>query len=311
MKFKQSQKKNINYGIQILRVILSMMVVFDHFYDRKAKKRFIYILWSHIPTFFLLSFYYTYNTFTSFNNIQKIKLRLERLLIPYLGWNLIWWILFNIYFYAFKEQRPHSFYSLLENILSGRIFFQAMWFQNILILLTLLIAFIIVLFKRSYYLIFQIIIIISYSAQYSGKNYDFFYSHFDSKYYMTYGRIAEAFPNALSGFLLCYINIYEKAKRNIKNVIFLCLLTFRYGGIRKNIIAICFFINKYLEISTRYNLGIYFLHCPIGRSKIMKKIFNKKLHTIFGCLSIYFNSYMICLILDKYIGKTKLKHMIK
>ena len=87
-KFKKSDKINKNYGIEILRVILSFMVVLERFYNRKRKKKLTYILYYNIPTFFLLSFYYTHNIFIAFN-INKIKLRFKRLTIPYICWSLI------------------------------------------------------------------------------------------------------------------------------------------------------------------------------------------------------------------------------
>ena len=59
-------KKKYNYGVEILRVFLAFMVVIDHFY--KNKKKYTYTLYYHIPTFFIISFYFTYNTLVSFIN---------------------------------------------------------------------------------------------------------------------------------------------------------------------------------------------------------------------------------------------------
>lgn len=338
---KEYKRNNINYGISILRVILSLMVVFDHFYDYKTKIKFTYILYYHIPTFFVLSFYFTYKTFISVHKVPKIKKRFERLLIPYFGWSIISWILFNIYFYIFKEKVPHTVFSFLQHLLCGRIYFQVLWFQNILILITLIISIIVLLFKKNQILIFQILMIICLSLQYSGKNYKFFKKHFDSNYYMTYGRIVEAYPNAITGFFLSYINIYDKLKTNKRNTVLINiivlifiskykfdanLLSFRYGGLRRMSAAICIFISFYflpfeniknekikkiINIIAGYNAGIYFIHCLIGRSKIMKKILNRRIRKLSGFFSIYFISYIICFILDKLIGNTFLKHMIK
>lgn len=94
---KEINKKVKNYGIDLLRVLLSFMVVLDHFFDEQKKKKFKHILYFHIPTFFLISFYYTYKTFASFN-ISKIKLRFERLIIPFLFWTSIGFILNNTLF---------------------------------------------------------------------------------------------------------------------------------------------------------------------------------------------------------------------
>jgi fucose 4-O-acetylase-like acetyltransferase len=90
---KMNIKKAKNYGIAILRVLLSFMVVLDHFYSKR--KYLLNILYYHIPTFFVLSFYFTYHTFATYN-ISKIKLRFERIVIPYFVWSVICWLLFNI-----------------------------------------------------------------------------------------------------------------------------------------------------------------------------------------------------------------------
>lgn len=55
-------KKEYNLGIELLRVFLSFSVVMDHLYNRNELKKYIYVLYYHIPTFFIISFYFTYNT---------------------------------------------------------------------------------------------------------------------------------------------------------------------------------------------------------------------------------------------------------
>ena len=225
--------------------------------------------------------------------------------------------------------------------MNGRIFFQALWFQNILIYTTLVISIIVLSFKKQYLLIFLYIILFSYILQYSYINYYFFKEHFGKKYYLTYGRVVEAFPNIISGFYLHYLDMDNKIKDNRKNTIIISLLTliflsksrfdnhllsFKYGGIRRNMASICIFliflsfpsnkitnnkIENILKIITSYTAGIYFSHCLLGRGEIIKLILNKNLHTIFGCLSIYLICFTLCFILDKLFGKTFLRHLFK
>ena len=103
----------------------------------KLNNIYIYILYYHIPTFFLLSFFYNFNTLKSFN-INKIKMRFERVVIPYFSWCIICWILNNIYFYLFNIKRRHSLLAFFNNLLNGRIFNVSLWFQNNLIILTII-----------------------------------------------------------------------------------------------------------------------------------------------------------------------------
>lgn len=89
-----SKKKNTNnnrvtrriIGIEILRMFLCFRIVLLHYYSLNNK----YILKLknnnyQVPCFFFISFYFLYSTISNIN-IDKMKLRLERL--------LIYWVLF-------------------------------------------------------------------------------------------------------------------------------------------------------------------------------------------------------------------------
>ena len=341
MEFNIKKVKEKNYGISVLRVILSFMVVMDHFYNKKRKIKFIHILYYHIPTFFLISFFYTHKTFTSYN-IEKIKLRFQRLVIPYISWSIISFILYNIYYYIFKINCRHNLSDFFENLLNGHVFILALWFQNILIFTTLIMSIVILLFRNEYLLILLIFIMISYACQYSGINYNFFFLNFTSLYSATYGRFLDTFPSFLSGFFIAEFKIMNKQRKYFQIIIIIIcmiilifisiykfnykLLTFKYGGIRLNTAAICIFLiffnlpfniirnikmKNILDKITNYTAGIYFIHFLIGKGIIMKIILGNKIETVFGCFIIYLISYFSCFLLDKLIGNTKLKHLIK
>lgn len=103
--------------------------------------------------------------------------------------------------------------------------------------------------------------ILSYIFQYTGLNYEFFTNHFPYFYCITYGRSTEGFPHAITGFYISSNNLMALLKSNIKNTIFSSLVilvfitklkvfsninTFKYGGIRLNIGAICLFFIFFL-----------------------------------------------------------------
>ena len=73
--------KNINYSIELLRLILSFWVVLHHCLKNayKIKGRF------HVATFMIISFYYYYNTLKT-KNVNKINQRFQRISIPYFVW---------------------------------------------------------------------------------------------------------------------------------------------------------------------------------------------------------------------------------
>ena len=335
---KQINKKDKNYGIAILRVLLSYMVVIDHFYNKKIKKKYKHILYYHIPTFFLISFYYTHKTFATFN-IDKIKLRFQRLVIPYIMWNLIAFLLNNIYYFIAGKECIHTIKDFFITLLYGNMLIVPLWFQNILIFTSIVITIITLYFKNIYLLIFQILIIISFNLQYTGENYNFFHSNFPIIFSNTYGRFIDTLPHSLAGFFIGIFNIPNKLNiykcrtiiSGILIILFISkynwdknLLGFKYGGTRLNIAAIFIFliffsfpiisnkkIKKYFDIFSNYTAGIYFVHYLIGRGYIVKFILSNKIETLYGCLILYIISYCVCFLLDKIIGNTHLKHLIK
>ena len=182
--------------------------------------------------------------------------------------------------------------------------------------------------------------IFSYLCQYSGKNFYFFKKNTTLHYRLTYGRFLETFPHSLSGFMLAEFSVPTKLRMfKIRTIIFsiIILITisryrffkeslgFKYGGIRRNIAAIFIFllfvlpfdkitkkkVIKLIEIITKYTPGIYFLHEFVGTGYNIRFILGNKINTLFGCIIIYLRSYMLCLFIDKFIGNTKFKHLIK
>lgn len=332
----KKNKRELNIGVAILRVLLSFMVVMDHLYKRENLKKYLYFLYYHIPSFFLISFYFTYKTLTSFND-SKIKLRIERLLIPYFFWCTISWVINNIYFYILNKSCRHSLKDYFINLTNGHIFDIVLWFQNILIITTLLFLLIIYIFKDNYLFILALLGILAYFLQYTETNYNIF-NKLSIHYRLTFGRFAEAFPNALTGFILASLDILNKLKKYNKLTIFYSIIvlfmitkynifsdlkTFKYGGIRLNCASTCIFfiftlinfkiksnlITKIVLQLTNYTPGIYFTHYLIGKGYLGMSIIYVKNGTILGCVIIYIISYVISFIGANLLKKTKLKHL--
>ena len=83
-------QNNKNYGLEILRMILCFWVVLFHCL-RKTDNNIILNFkrkMFHVPSFFFISFYFIFPIIRE-KNTNKMILRLERLLIPYLFWPLI------------------------------------------------------------------------------------------------------------------------------------------------------------------------------------------------------------------------------
>jgi fucose 4-O-acetylase-like acetyltransferase len=335
------RKKEYNIGIGILRVCLSFMVIMDHLYSQKKYKQYVYFFYYHIPTFFLVSFFYTFNTLSS-SNINKIKRRFERIMIPYFSWCFIYWIFNNIYFYILKKECRHSLIDFMHNLINGHIFNCALWFQNNLILLTIIFVIIILLFKKTYIYILILLGVLAYVFQYTGLNYKFFRNNFSGHYYLTLGRLAEGLPNAISGFYIASKNISTILKSNARITIiisFIILLfitkfnvfsnikTFKYGGVRLNIGAICIFFIFYLfpfnAIKNKFLIniiikltsntgGIYFIHNLIGRGYILSKLLSILMverQSLLECIIVFFISHIICFYAAKLFGRTVFRHL--
>ena len=121
-----------NYGLELLRTILCFWVVLFHSL-RTTKSNFIINIkrkMFHVPSFFFISFYFLFPVING-RNIEKMKLRLERLLIPYFIWPIITWSLSNIIFFLFNKSRFGrllTLYELIEQWIIGRKFFGQFWF---------------------------------------------------------------------------------------------------------------------------------------------------------------------------------------
>lgn len=95
-----SKKKKLFLGIEILRMLLCLLIVIVHCYNQsfaysKLFKFPFKALPFYVPTFFLISFYFSYKTLIS-KDIKRIYLRFIRILIPYIVWPSLIWIM-NIF----------------------------------------------------------------------------------------------------------------------------------------------------------------------------------------------------------------------
>ena len=333
----ESELRKYNIFLAILRVYLCFNVINSHFLSSRhilMNKYIIRIIRNrlHAPIFFLMSFYFSHRLFLS-KNIEKIKKRFERLLIPYFAWPIITWIINNFLYYFFKLNFKITSNNLKIQLMTGHCFMTVLWFQYNLIFATLL--FIIIIFLSINYSVSIMInlCIIAFYFQYSNLNYNIFskYSYF--KRY-TFGRFFEIIPFCIFGFIIPYLHLiiflrkYRLYSIYLLLLIFLFLLKFQifiyingfiYQGIVLVIRSLLVFLivllmpyekitNKYIiniiKIVTSYTSGIYYLHFNVHRW-MKKGIRSIKYGTLSGNILIYIISYFISLIGSKIVGKNK------
>ena len=97
---KKSKQKitetEFNIGLGILRQVLAFLVVMTHYYKysifAQGYFKLIYLktekFYFHVPTFFIMAFYFSYKTLVSYDN-KKILKRMERICLPYFLWPII------------------------------------------------------------------------------------------------------------------------------------------------------------------------------------------------------------------------------
>ena len=339
----ENEKKNKGtkrmIGIEVLRMILCFRIILLHYYS--AKNRYLLQMKSHqfqVPCFFYISFYFLYPAISE-KNTKKIKIRLERLLIPYIIYPILVWIINNLMFLLIKFNRFNRLLKLKElllNLIVGKGIFGigVLWFHFNLLILTL-IFFISSFFLKHYFLLFfQILALISLIIQYSGINFQFF-KKYNRNISMSVGNIVETFTMAILAFSLAHINICKLFFKNRNKILFFScfflyiifnynifspLKGFSSAGIKQNIISFFLFNISFLthfeslnstlllliQQITKYTQGIYCLHFLI--LYYFKLIFHKY-GTFTDCIILYIISYILSFIGFKIFNNTKLKNL--
>ena len=283
---------SINYGISLLKIIMSFIVVTCHFgngFTRELRNL-------AVPIFMFIAFFYSVDLMI-FQDKVAIKKRLSRLILPYVGWPIIYWLFYKItYFLGFLEWSV-TFNDLCLQIIFGscKQICSPLWYMFDLIILTLLFMLVFHMqnIKKSFGIL-ALISLISFILQYSGMNYSFF-SQFRYEVSYTFGRMCEMFPYAFFGCFAGYFDIYtiiEKRRKTVMVVIALLIIllwnTYRidinrqgwgYQGVLlmliSNLIVTFFYLiplhNEHSKICwlitkvSKYTLGIYCVHLLVGR----------------------------------------------
>lgn len=340
-----NNKKNIHknkiriLGIEILRMFLCFRIVLLHYYS--SKNKYILTLKNNryqVSCFFFISFYFLFPIIKDLNS-GKLKMRLDKLLIPYIIYPIIIWIMNNLLFLIFKYNRFNRLLSLNEliiNLIVGRGIFGVgiLWFHFNLLIFTLLFYISCSFLKNSFLSIFQIIAFLSYIIQYSGKNYRFF-NKYKSTISMSVGNLIETLPLAISAFSLSSFDFFQFISNNTKKYtifsLYFLYLIFKYNifsyiegysaaGIKKVYVSFILFTNFYIlhfekihsniliiiRQITKYTQGIYCLHFIIMH---YFKIKYDKNGTFIGCISLYILSYFTSFIGFIIFKNSKLKYL--
>ena len=331
---KYSRNNQImNLGIEILRMILCFWVISFHYAGVKNVSKYkILKTFFHVPTFMIISFYFNYKALIS-NDIIKYKNRMERLLIPYLIWPIIFMIISKFSFNYLKIKQ--IIILLLHQYLTGFKVMGSLWFVGILIFFGILFRIISCLFRKRALLILQIFSIISYFIQYKEINYKIFFKY--SIDLRSGSWVVDMMPIAVTGLTLRKRDIFKNLSNDKIKSIFFSIITlffiynynvfgqfrgFLYSGIKQNIAGICLFISfsliqfnqikyriiiDFIKTITKYTGGIYYLQeiCYY----ILRKFKYLKKNYFTMCFMIYIFGYLICAIFTKLFRSNKFKYL--
>ena len=157
--YSNSSNLTINYGIQILRMILSYLIVQLHCYDFKTNNKVLLftrkVQLLYVPTFYIISFYFSYDMIKK-KNIDKIKLRLQRIIMPYIVWPSIFYLINNIN-YLFYKNNKYLIKDLYIQLLTGKRIHGVFWFQCNLLFSFILFTIIRLLINKNTLFFIQII----------------------------------------------------------------------------------------------------------------------------------------------------------
>lgn len=134
------EPKNKNLGIELLRFILCLWIVIIHCSKVEKKHQKYFFKGFHVPTFFMLSFYFYY-PILYLKKIDKITSRFQRLYFPYLLWPIFILILNNCMIKLTslgQYQKKLLLKDYYIQILTGSRYHRVFWFQFIIIFLFLI-----------------------------------------------------------------------------------------------------------------------------------------------------------------------------
>lgn len=161
-----------NYGIDILRFILAITIVFGHFWTDRGNSgigsEWIKLQNIAAPSFFLLSFFLSAK-YIVVSDRKKQRNRLKRLLLPFYFWGIVGWAAVSLFPIGDKDT---IIMSLIWQIFTGSSSNAPLWYLIVLAWITVLYFYIFkIRNKRIAVMIIAGITVASLILQYTGVNY--------------------------------------------------------------------------------------------------------------------------------------------
>ena len=320
-----NSEKNINIGINLLKVLMAFDVILGHFCEWDNYSGVFYHFFNAlvslaVPVFVILSFYLMENCIIS-NNYEKQNKRLYKIIIPQIGWTFIYWFIY----FLLNVNEKINISSLFWQLFTGHSMYinPTMWFQIELIIITALFFFIFnKLGEKKGIITITILTCICLFLEVTEINRLMFGElRYELKYPL--GRLIEMIPYASIGIYLKYFKIYERINNYKKIVLPLSIVMFCLGFIipfhQYNDFGFSGFCKPYLAIwiitfailfpfnsfpkifklvanqISKYTLGIYCSHRLIDTLlKIIINDYYLSINSFARCILLYLICYLLC-----------------
>lgn len=290
-----------------------------------------------VPVFMIASFYCMYFKFKNLNTFS-LKRRIIQLYIPVVFWSGFYVIGYNLLSYTGMAVSKPNIYNFLWQVFTGHNLNAPMWFNMVLILLTVgsyALFYYCKNKKCSWISILIGIMLCALFMQYSGMNYRLFGSlRFELKYPL--GRIVEMIPIAAVGLILAWSNIlnlfakYRYVVLCYSGLFIMFIYRYKcfsstprgysYSGIELLISALIFFVGFYnLDFAIRkiqltktlvvflnkYIMGIYCVHVFVGTflNNVIYPYYGLRGRSFSQCVIIFVIGLLISFLLNKFTSK--------
>ena len=158
---------------------------------------------------FLIAFYFSFFTLAS-KNIDKLKQRFIRILIPYMGWPILFWFENNYYYYRYGINGKIQVKYLYQQLLIGCGLYGILWFLFNLLFISILFTIFVFLFNKFFLYFLLIIAIISYIFEFSIYENMFSNQFNNAPVRHSIGPIPRSIIFSFTGFFLASINVINK-----------------------------------------------------------------------------------------------------
>ena len=261
---QERKNKTINLGIELFRMILSFLIVVYHIHSRKIESLLLHFslkyLGYYTSSFFLISFYFSHRVFAS-KNVETVKQRLKRIILPYIIWPILIFIENNIYYYIKYHHMKYSLKNLVSQLLLG---------SNNFNISVIIIIFTFICPEKLTLHFLILLAVFAYSFNVKEINSKIF-SHYNIIISHSIGRLPGCYIFSINGYLLGSFDLLRKLNQAKKlKILLLFPFFFHYlreiQGINKFFIKLSFLIHNIILVI----LFIFFASLPTN------SIFNLK-----------------------------------